>query len=189
MLSACASTDKLIVREKLSEGELTSEAGLINTKESNDFCYGPSSNKKSWKCRILDGKSYVIASNRRPIDTRETSVQTTPLPFNIKQLDESQFSIVKDFLRLNDKFYAVQIFASSSRTLGIDFIDSNRLGRARLLLTKVNGRDWYVALLGVYPTLQLANKRAKAYGEVHPGLTPWVRSVKSLKLVYKQVII
>ena len=57
-----------------------------------------------------------------------------------------------------------------------------------MLSTQVNGRDWYVALLGVYADRDLAKKRAKAYQEVHRGVAPWIRTVKSLKAVYKQTI-
>ena len=189
LLSACATTEEVAVAEKAIEGKLDSKTVSEKSRESTSDCDDNSAGNKSWRCRILDGKSYVIAVQENQTDVNKSAPRSPSKSSTAGQGYKYGDSVVKNFLQLNDDFYAVQIFANSNKAVGVKFINTKRLGRARLLHTQVKGRDWYVALLGVYPDLELAKKRAKAYQEVHQGVTPWVRSVKSLKRVYKATII
>jgi septal ring-binding cell division protein DamX len=189
LLSGCAPIEKLKVDEKAIVDRQGSIVVSGKARESASVCYGDSVDKESWRCRILDENSYVIAVQENQPDANKLGTWPLSQASTAGKVNKYGYSLVRNFLQLADQFYVVQIFANSNKSAGVDFINTKRLGRARLLHTRVNGRDWYVALLGVYPDLELANKRAKAYQEVHRGVTPWVRSVKSLKLVYKGTII
>lgn len=193
MLNACATNEKIAGVDKSAATQSGEKAGSAIAEASASNCDAGAAERKSWQCRILDGKSYVITDQQN-----NTNIQKTPSQNRSGKTYKSAVpgpafkygdSAVKDFLQLEDDLYAVQIFANSNKEAGVAFINTKRLGRARLLHTRVNGRDWYVALLGVYADLELARKRAKAYREVHPGETPWIRSVKSLKAVYRAAII
>jgi septal ring-binding cell division protein DamX len=188
LLSGCATTEQALIADQSVDGTMESKIDADKTQQSASACEGGAANSISWQCRILDGKSYVIAVQENQQSANTASSPDSARASNTGQTYQYVDSTVTDFRQLDDDFYAVQIFANSNKETAIAFINTKRLGRARLLSTQVNGRDWYVALLGVYADRDLAKKRAKAYQEVHRGVAPWIRTVKSLKAVYKQTI-
>lgn len=182
------------------DAELPAEQATgISAEKIKRYCSDKPDSKNSWRCRILDENSYVIAAPKSGAVLGEMPGQGAKQFGSGNGLDASGVSggiemaiesvTGGEFLDLQDSYYAVQIFANSNIEAGMAFINQKRLGRATLLHTEVRGRAWYVALLGVYSSRELAQKRANAYLSVHGGDVPWIRSIKSLKLVYKKTLI
>ncbi|MCW9015216.1 MAG: SPOR domain-containing protein [Gammaproteobacteria bacterium] len=78
--------------------------------------------------------------------------------------------------------YAVQVVASSSMEGLRAFARQHQLSDQWTAETSVNGKTWFVLLLGVYPTKTEANDAlASVQGEL--DTSPWIRSVGSLQAV------
>ena len=82
-------------------------------------------------------------------------------------------------------YYAVQVCASSSMDKLLKFANRHQLPDQWTAKIDVNGKTWYVLLLGIYP--DRAEARA-ALGEVQAQLDtrPWIRSVGSLQAIMVQ---
>lgn len=78
--------------------------------------------------------------------------------------------------------FTVQVVASSSMENLMHFARQNNLSDEWTAKTSVNGKIWYVLLLGVYPDKQQA---ADALNSVRGRLdtSPWIRTVGSLQAV------
>ncbi|TNF36910.1 MAG: hypothetical protein EP315_03560 [Gammaproteobacteria bacterium] len=77
-------------------------------------------------------------------------------------------------------YFAVQVCASSSMDKLLKFASRYQLPDQWTAKVNVNGKDWYVLLLGIYPTRAEASA---ALSEVRGQLDtrPWIRSVGSLQ--------
>lgn len=78
--------------------------------------------------------------------------------------------------------YAVQVVASSSMANLKNFAQQHQLSDQWTAETIVDGKTWYVLLLGVYPTMTEA-KDALASIQDQLDTSPWVRSIGSLHAV------
>ena len=90
-----------------------------------------------------------------------------------------------DLGSLPTNYFTVQLCASSSMENLRFFARQHGLSDQWTARTNVNGRTWYVLLLGVYPT---RGEAASALAGVRSRLdtTPWIRSLGSLQSVLIQ---
>lgn len=91
-------------------------------------------------------------------------------------------SITGDIASVPANEFTVQVVASSSMENLMHFARQNNLSDEWTAKTSVNGKIWYVLLLGVYPDKQQA---ANALNSVRGRLdtSPWIRTVGSLQAV------
>ena len=75
--------------------------------------------------------------------------------------------------------FVVQVVASSTMAQLNDFANANGLSSDWVAETNVNGKTWYVLLLGVYPTKSEADQALA--GVSNMSTQPWVRTVGSLQ--------
>lgn len=76
-------------------------------------------------------------------------------------------------------YYAVQVVASSSMEQLTDFANMNQISDQWVAETTVEGRIWYVLMLGVYPTKEEAEQAMQSVMELET--LPWVRTVASIQ--------
>ena len=79
------------------------------------------------------------------------------------------------------EYFAVQVVASSTMAQLNDFANTNSLSSDWVAKTNVNGKTWYVLILGVYPTKSEADQALVTVNAM--DTQPWVRSVGSLQSV------
>jgi len=79
------------------------------------------------------------------------------------------------------EYFAVQVVASSTMAQLNDFANANSLSSDWVAETNVNGKTWYVLILGVYPTKSEADQALATVNAM--DTQPWVRSVGSLQSV------
>ena len=78
-------------------------------------------------------------------------------------------------------FWAVQLIALNSETKLRDFMQSTQLDELTGAMIGVNGRTWYVALLGIYENRDLAEQAAARRPMALQRYEPYIRSVASLQ--------
>ena len=78
-------------------------------------------------------------------------------------------------------FWAVQLIALNSQTQLRDFMRSTQLDELTGAMIGVNGRTWYVALLGIYENRDLAEQAAAQRPMALQRYEPYIRSVASLQ--------
>ena len=79
------------------------------------------------------------------------------------------------------EYFVVQVVASSTMAQLNDFANANSLSSDWVAETNVNGKTWYVLLLGVYSTKSEADQALATVNTM--DTQPWVRSVGSLQSV------
>jgi DamX protein len=79
------------------------------------------------------------------------------------------------------EYFVVQVVASSTMAQLNDFANANSMSNDWVAETNVNGKTWYVLILGVYPTKSEADQALASVSNM--GTQPWVRSVRSLQSV------
>ncbi len=80
-------------------------------------------------------------------------------------------------------YYAVQVVASSSLEQLKDFAKVNQLSDEWMAETSVNGKLWYVLMLGVYPSKVDAEQALVSVQDLNTQ--PWIRTVGSVQSVMK----
>ena len=77
--------------------------------------------------------------------------------------------------------YVLQVGAFQERQLAV--AEAQRLGRPDLLVlpTERDGREFFVLVLGVYPTREAADQAGEAYLADQPGGSVWVRPASDVK--------
>ncbi len=78
-------------------------------------------------------------------------------------------------------YYAVQVVASSTMKQLSDFARANQLSEDWVAETMVNGKTWYVLMLGVYPSKAEAEQAMLSVQGLETQ--PWIRSVGSIQAV------
>lgn len=78
-------------------------------------------------------------------------------------------------------YFAVQVVASSTMQQLNEFATANQLSTDWIAETSVNGKVWYVLMLGVYPTKAEAEQALAGVQGLETQ--PWVRSVGSVQSV------
>jgi len=78
-------------------------------------------------------------------------------------------------------YFAVQVVASGSMEQLNDFASMHQLSDQWVAETNVDGRVWYVLMLGVYPSKSEAEQAME--GVMDLETQPWVRSVGSIQAV------
>ena len=78
-------------------------------------------------------------------------------------------------------YWAVQLIALNSEAELRDFMQSTQLDELTGAMINVNGRTWYVALLGVFENRDLAERAAAQRPAALQRYEPYIRSVASLQ--------
>ena len=78
-------------------------------------------------------------------------------------------------------YFAVQVVASSSMQQLNDFATANQLSTDWIAETSVNGKVWYVLMLGVYPSKAEAEQALAGVQGLETQ--PWIRTVGSVQSV------
>jgi septal ring-binding cell division protein DamX len=78
-------------------------------------------------------------------------------------------------------YWAVQLIALNSQAELQDFMQSTQLDELTGAMINVNGRTWYVALLGVFENRDLAERAAAQRPAALQRYEPYIRSVASLQ--------
>ena len=81
------------------------------------------------------------------------------------------------------EYYVVQVVASSTMAQLNEFANANSMSSEWIAETNVNGKTWYVLMLGVYPSKFEADQALASVSSM--DTQPWVRSVGSLQSVMK----
>jgi len=76
-------------------------------------------------------------------------------------------------------YYAVQVVASSSMEQLTDFANAHQISDQWVAETTVEGKIWYVLMLGVYPTKEEAEQAMQSVIELET--LPWIRTVASIQ--------
>ena len=79
------------------------------------------------------------------------------------------------------EYFVVQVVASSTMAQLNDFANANSLSNDWVAETNVDGKTWYVLMLGVYPTKSEADEALASVNSM--DTQPWVRTVGSLQSV------
>ena len=118
------------------------------------------------------------------ISTQQAAVSLPPDASPIEPSAPAQESATSASLQdLPGDFWAVQLIALNSQTQLRDFMQSTQLDELTGAMIKVNGRTWYVALLGIYENRDLAEQAAVQRPMALQRYEPYVRSVASLQAV------
>jgi septal ring-binding cell division protein DamX len=118
------------------------------------------------------------------ISAQQAAVSLPPAASPIEPSAPAQESATSASLQdLPGDFWAVQLIALNSQTQLRDFMQSTQLDELTGAMIKVNGRTWYVALLGIYENRDLAEQAAAQRPMALQRYEPYVRSVASLQAV------
>ena len=79
-------------------------------------------------------------------------------------------------------YWAVQLIALSTQSELKAFMAELDLDELTGAMIEVNGRTYYVALLGVYETRAIAERAARNRPAALKGLEPYIRTMASLQL-------
>lgn len=132
--------------------------------------------------------------NQQEMIDEPAMIEDMDAPMGIAGMDESamvETTIVAaqpqagDLRSLPTNYFTVQVCASSSMENLRYFARQHNLSDQWMARTNVNGKNWYILLLGVYPT---RGEAVSALASVRNRLdtTPWVRSMGSLQAVLMQ---
>jgi len=80
-------------------------------------------------------------------------------------------------------YFVVQVCASSGMDKLMAFARSNDLPDQWTAQTTVNGKTWYVLMLGVYPTKAEADAALSFVRDKNLSTQPWIRTVGSVQMV------
>jgi len=78
-------------------------------------------------------------------------------------------------------YYAVQVVASGSMEQLTDFASAHQISDQWVAETTVDGRVWYVLMLGVYPSKEEAEQAMQSVMDLET--LPWVRTIASIQSV------
>ncbi len=121
--------------------------------------------------------------------TTQTAVKTADNTQTIKQTPVTKaLSKEEEYLLTVDKhYYTLQLVGARNEKSVQQYIQKNQLEEhAYLYRTKLSGKDWYVVVLGEYPSMEEA-KIAAADFPSHIAAKPWVREFTSIhKDIQKQ---
>lgn len=81
------------------------------------------------------------------------------------------------------EYFVVQVVASSTMAQLNEFANANNMSNEWVAETDVNGKTWYVLMLGVYPSKSEADQALASVSAM--DTQPWVRSVRSLQSAMK----
>ncbi len=84
-------------------------------------------------------------------------------------------------LNLPPEHYAVQLIAMTNDAALVDFASTNLLDSYLTARVERGGELYYVLLLGVYGTHDLAEQASQALPESLNGVEPWIRPVRSIQ--------
>lgn len=116
------------------------------------------------------------------VDTQQPVVSMTPAASTVeKRASATKAAKSASLEDLPGDYWAVQLIALNSQAELRDFMQSTQLDELTGAMIKVNGRTWYVALLGVYENRDVAVQAAAQRPAALQRYEPYVRSVASLQ--------
>ena len=114
------------------------------------------------------------------ISVQQAAVSLPPAANRIEPSAAAKKSATSASLQdLPGDFWAVQLIALNSQTQLRDFMQSTQLDELTGAMIEVNGKTWYVALLGIYENRDLAEQAAAQRPIALQRYEPYVRSVAS----------
>jgi septal ring-binding cell division protein DamX len=122
-----------------------------------------------------DGQSPRGATNS---STSQPAPMTDDLPEYVRLAHQPAASI--PLTELPGTFYAVQLIALPSQAALDDFVSRHGIRGTAAARVESGGSLYYVLLLGVYESMELAERAIAAMPNV-PGAQPWIRPLGSLQ--------
>jgi DamX protein len=125
-------------------------------------------------------------TDSQPTTARQPALKPapkTPVPVTAKaaarQIHREQW-----LLSQNPESYTIQIIGVSNEKSMLDFINKNKLSKQNEIAyyeSTFNGRPWYQALFGLYPTKQEARRAADELPEDIRRAGPWIRRLSEVQ--------
>ena len=94
---------------------------------------------------------------------------------------EPVMSVAGDIMSQPAEYFTVQVCASSGMDKLTAFARSNNLPDQWTAQTNVNGKVWYILMLGIYPTREEANTALSFVSDKNLSTQPWIRTVGSVQ--------
>jgi septal ring-binding cell division protein DamX len=86
-----------------------------------------------------------------------------------------------DILELPEDFYAVQLLAMPNAEMLHSFIEKNDLQKMMAVRLARGTNLYYVLILGIYETAEIADKASSNLPATFEGIQPWIRKMGSLQ--------
>ena len=86
-----------------------------------------------------------------------------------------------DILELPEDFYAVQLLAMPNAEMLDSFIEKNNLQEMMAVRLARGTNLYYVLILGIYETAEIADKASSNLPATLEGIQPWIRKMGSLQ--------
>lgn len=104
-------------------------------------------------------------------------------PMETTAMAEPAEMVAGDLMSQTADNYVVQVCASSSMEKLMAFAKANDLPDQWTAQTSVDGKTWYVLMLGIYPTKAEADGALSSIADKNLATQPWVRTVGSVQAV------
>lgn len=192
LLVGCAGKDK--AAHNLPEGSMQAR---YNAPKDQWRCDGDTDQR--WHCHNAAAANSTIFSSALlsaktksasdPAEITETVQQAPDAdidiadPMNPSSEDnysETVVSNTSDFNDIPDEHFAVQLIAAGGIRAIARYQQEHPYPATRSLQTMVNGKRWYIVLLGIYPTYEAANLAISAMTPAAAS-PPWIRAIGPLK--------
>jgi len=121
------------------------------------------------------------AAMEQPVYMSEPMPVIEEEPAPVEPMLPESGAMIGDLASQPADYFAVQVVASSTMKQLTDFAQANQISDQWVAETNVDGKTWYVLMLGVYPTKSEAEQALASVSYL--GTQPWVRSVGSVQSV------
>ncbi|MCW8909915.1 MAG: SPOR domain-containing protein [Gammaproteobacteria bacterium] len=126
--------------------------------------------------------SASVEDMARPEPMMEEVVPMEAAAVNATEMTaEPAMSAAGDIMSQPAEYFTVQVCASSGMDKLMAFAKSNDLPDQWTAQTNVNGKVWYVLMLGVYPTRAEADAAMSFISDKNLSTQPWIRTVGSVQ--------
>lgn len=119
----------------------------------------------------------LIAAERVEAD----ALQTDPTELALIEATAAMGDSAHPLAAVPDGYYALQVAAHDSLADAERFVAERQVEGLLIVPGSRDGRDYFVVLLGTYPTLADARQAAAAMPEALSDIEPWVRPVGPLR--------
>ena len=117
----------------------------------------------------------------RPEPMMEESAPAMPMMETTEMTAEPAMLAAGGIMSQPAEYFVVQVCASSGMDKLMEFARANDLPDQWTAQTNVNGKTWYVLMLGVYPTKAEADAALSFVSDKNLSTQPWIRTVASVQ--------
>jgi hypothetical protein len=113
---------------------------------------------------------------------QEQPAQVAIDPKPIKEVESQQKSLSKEeehLLSVDKSYYTLQLVGARKEQNVKQFIEKHALQEAQYYHTKLSGKDWYVVVVGEYPSIEEAKAAAREFPPT-VAAQPWIRDFASI---------